>query len=298
MHILINGGTGFIGSKLCEHFVDSGYKVDVLTRSVRNETNTPKRIKLLTDLNHSERIYDVIINLSGEPLNKHRWNNSIKRTILDSRVQSTQKIIDYIKKCHEKPKLLISGSAIGFYGHSSDQIFTEDSPPATNEFIHEVCADWEEKAREASNFGVRVCILRTGIVLGKDGGALAEMLLPFKFGLGAQLGDGTQWMSWVHMDDVVRIIDFLIHEPCAEGAYNMTAPTSVTNAEFVDTLASVLHRPRFIALPNFTVNLLFGEMGKALLLQGQNVIPARVLKAGYIFKFPTLREALQDIVEK
>ncbi len=298
MHILINGGTGFIGSKLCKHFIGLGYQVDVLTRSLRNKKNKlSQSINYITDLNNIDSSYDVIVNLSGEPLNRNRWNEQVKKAIYDSRIQSTQKIIDYIKTCRVKPKLLITGSAIGFYGHSPDVVFTENSPSATSEFIHKLCADWEMTGMKAREYGVRVCVIRTGIVLEKHHGALAEMIRPFSLGLGAQFGNGNQWMSWIHISDVVSAIEFLIHHSEIEGPFNLTSPGPITHKEFTKKLAKILKRPVWIRLPDFVVKILFGEMGEVLLLIGQKVIPDKLLKAGYKFKFPTLDLALGNILK-
>lgn len=299
MHILISGGTGFIGSKLCTHFLALGYRVSLLTRDIhRNEhqINVPKSAALIDNLADKTAAYDVIINLAGEPLNKKRWNEQVKKVISNSRIESTQKIMAYIQTADVKPKLLITGSAIGFYGHSLSKNFSEDTPPADDSYIHQICADWESVGRKAFEYNVRVCIMRTGIVLDQNQGALAEMLPPFKVGLGAQLGDGQQWMSWIHVDDVVGAVDFLIQNEQLQGNFNFTAPGAVTNAQFTKSLATVLNKPSFLRLPNFVVTLLFGEMAEALLLNGQKVIPQNLINAGYKFKFPTLEMALNKIL--
>lgn len=295
MHILINGGTGFIGSKLCEHFLALGFRVSILTRNIY-KANVSKSTTLIDNLNDKEASYDVIINLAGEPLNKNRWNSRVKKVIYDSRINSTQKIVNYIKTAKVKPKLFISGSAIGYYGSSPSKNFTEDTQPADNSYIHKICADWESAAMKALEYGVRVCIIRTGVVLDKNQGALAEMLTIFKLGLGAQLGDGKQWMSWIHIDDVLGAIDFLVNNVELRGPFNLTSPGSVTNAQFTKKLATAMKRPTFLKLPDFIVKILFGEMGDALLLKGQKVIPYNLIKAGYKFKFPKLHEALKDII--
>jgi len=294
MNVLITGGTGFIGSHLCNHFINLGHKVFILTRDPYKK-NPPQSASLLTHLNDTQVSYEVIINLAGEPLNKHRWDEKVKKHIYDSRIETTRKIIRYIQGAEIKPKTLISGSAIGFYGHSTSQVFNEESPPADQGFTHQLCADWEAEAMKASAYGVRVCTIRTGIVLDQNHGALAEMLPAFRYGLGAQLGDGKQWMSWIHRDDVIKAIDFLITHANLSGSFNLTAPVAVTNGEFTRTLAHALHRPSFLKLPPFVVKTLFGEMGEALLLQGQRVIPERLSTAGYTFMFPTLDKALGNI---
>lgn len=297
MHILINGGTGLIGSKLCVHFLAQGFQVSILTRNIQ-KVDVPKGAALIDNLNDENTFYDVIINLAGEPLNQNRWNSRVKKDIYDSRIQSTQKIVSYIKKAKVKPKILVTGSAIGFYGASSTKQFSEDSKPADHSFIHKICSDWEAEGMRASEYGIRVCIIRAGIVLDKKKGALAKMLPLFKLGLGAQLGNGNQWMSWIHINDVVGAIDFLLQNVDLRGPFNLVSPGTVTNSDFTKKLAKALQRPSFLKLPDFMVNFLFGEMGDALLLKGQRVLPRNLMQAGYTFKFPILEEAFKDIINR
>jgi uncharacterized protein (TIGR01777 family) len=295
MHILIVGGTGFIGSYLCREFLKQGHAISVLTRTPEAPSTLPSAVKRIGEFD-TRTSYDVIINLAGAPLNKPRWNTRIKQIIYDSRIHTTQKIIDYIQAASIKPQLLISGSAIGFYGNGQNVVFTESSPPADAGFTHRLCADWEKVALTASTFGTRVCTIRTGLVLGKGGGVLAAMLPAFKWGLGAQLGDGLQWMSWVHMDDLIGMINYLITHPALIGPVNLTAPHPVTHLTFIQTLAKTLHRPCFLKLSPPLVKLIFGEMGETLLLQGQKVIPDKMIEAGYEFQFPYLDIALKNIL--
>ncbi len=297
MHILITGGTGFIGKQISRHFTNIGHQVTILTRNVHKVNQGLESVNYITVLDNIVSPYDVIINLAGESLNKNRWNEKVKNDIYQSRIQTTQKIINYIKTAEVKPQLLISGSAIGFYGSSTDQIFKEDSEPADKGFTHNLCQNWEKIAQEASQHGVRVCLIRTGIVLGKDGGALEKMLTPFKLGLGAQLGNGKQWMSWIHMDDVVMALVYLMNHANLNGAFNLTAPEPVTNKVFTHELAKTLKRPSILVLPNFIVKMMFGEMAEFLLLKGQKVIPEKLLNAGYSFKFDKLANALKDILQ-
>lgn len=294
MHILITGGTGFIGSHLCEHFLHQAHQVSVLTRSISSKSKLSPEVHLITELNENAA-YDVIINLAGEPLFHHRWNEKLKKILKDSRVETTQKIIDYIKFAKIKPKLLISGSAVGFYGNSLNTIFTENSPAENTGFAHELCRDWEATAMQANQYGVRVCISRTGIVLGKNGGAIKQMQAPTKFGLGAILGDGQQWTSWIHMSDILGAMDFLIQHPELNGPFNLTAPNPVTNKTLTKTLAKILHRPSFLKIPAPIVKILFGEMGEELLLASQNVLPEKLTKAGYVFKYTSLEPALKSL---
>lgn len=264
--LLITGGTGFIGTQLQQHFAQKNIAVTVL-----------KRNQLI------EGHFDAIINLAGHPLNKNRWNEKIKKLIYDSRINTTRHLVDYIKHTEKKPKLLISGSAIGYYD-------------AENTFTHKLCKDWEEEACKAEQYGVRVCLMRTGIVLGKNGGALATMVPPFKLGLGAQLGNGEQWMSWIHMEDVVNIVDFIIHHPELNGPINFTAPNPVKHKAFVQLLAKTLHRPCLLKFPDGLVKILFGEMGQELLLNGKAILPDKILQTGYNFRFADLTDALRDLL--
>jgi uncharacterized protein (TIGR01777 family) len=192
--------------------------------------------------------------------------------------------------------LLISGSAVGFYGDSPDTVFTENSKQENGGFSHQLCQDWEAAAMQATHYGVRVCISRTGIVLGKNGGALKQMLLPAKFGMNAILGSGEQWVSWIHLDDLIAAMDFLIHQPELNGPFNLTAPNPVSNKTLSKTLAKILHRPCFLRFPSPMVKMLFGEMGEALLLVSQKVIPEKLSEAGYQFQYPDLEQALKELL--
>jgi len=299
MHILIVGGTGFIGSHLCNYFsrqMQPSAQLTILTRSAQTRSKQ-NAINYITSLTTEDGPFDVVINLAGEPLDKNRWNEHIKKNIVQSRIQRTRQLIDYIKNVNVKPQLLISGSAIGFYGNSADALFSEDAEPADHGFTHTLCAEWESIARQAEKYGVRVCLIRTGIVLDGKAGALHNMVLPFKLGLGARLGHGKQWMSWIHIQDVIGAITLLIQRQDLHGAFNLVAPEAVTNNEFTHQLAQTLKRPQFLIMPNFVVRILFGEMAQTLLLEGQHVIPRRLLDAGYVFRFATLKEALRDILK-
>lgn len=296
MHILIVGGTGFIGSHLCRHFLQQGSEVSVLTRNSNDSPALPTGIKLIDTLDVSRPVYDVIINLAGASLNKQRWSHKTKQMLYDSRINTTQKIVDYIQAVSIKPALLISGSAIGFYGHSQQTVFTEDVLPTDSGFTHQLCADWEKLALKASEYGTRVCTIRTGIVLAKNGGALAAMLPAYRWGLGAQFGQGTQWMSWIHIADLIGIVDYLIKHTMLIGPFNLTAPHPSTNDNFTQTLAKTLKRPTFLKLSPWFIKLAFGEMGETLLLQGQKVLPDKILQAGYQFIFPYLDKALENIL--
>ncbi|MEX1197335.1 MAG: TIGR01777 family oxidoreductase [Pseudohongiellaceae bacterium] len=298
MHYLITGGTGFVGQALCRRLLDEGHRVSVLTRDyARARTTLGRDVELLRELQEldaGEQI-DVIVNLAGAPIADRRWSPRRKTELVDSRVGTTRQIIQLVQRLQHRPQCLISASAVGFYGAGDAKPLTEQSP-ANNEFSHELCKRWEEEARKAEAAGVRTCIIRLGIVLGRGGGMLQKLLTPFRLGLGGRLGSGSQMMSWVHRDDVVEVIRRLSEDTSLEGVFNLTAPAPVSNAEFTRALAGVLRRPAVLPLPAWFVRLVFGEMGDRLLLNGQCVMPARLQDAGYGFRYREVREALRDSV--
>lgn len=295
MRMLISGGTGFIGSFLAEYFLNAKNSVSVLTRDAKKPYSLPRSVTLIEDLTRCTEPFDVILNFAGESLFNKRWSPEFKKIIRESRLGTTKKILDYIKTARVKPKLLISGSAVGYYGNAANADLTEDSFSATLDFASELCRDWENEAKKAEQFGVRVCLSRTGIVLGRKGGALQQMRLPFKCGLGAILGSGQQWMSWIHMNDLAAGMDFLIQNTGCQGPFNLSAPNPIRNEIFTKTLAKTLNRPSFLKFPPKLVKILFGEMGETLLLASQRALPEKLLKAGFSFKFSDLESALQDI---
>lgn len=301
MKILIIGGTGLIGSNLYKVLI-AEYKniaISILTRNSKIVDNSStSQVQYINNFNHLDKDFDVIINLAGEPLNKGRWTKNKKTKIFSSRLDTTKKLIEYLKKLNKKPKLLISGSAIGFYGFSQTENFTENSKVEGNIFIQKLCKDWENIANEARDLGIRVVNLRTGIVLAKEGGILKEMLLPFKLGLGCQIGGGHAWMSWIHIKDLCNIIMYIIRNNNIEGPVNAVSPNPLQNRDFSKILAQVLNRPMFLNMPSFIVKIIFGEMGEALLLNGQKVLPNKITKAGYSFEFSNLKQALENIYHK
>ena len=299
MTILITGASGLIGNALQESFEQNGYEMLLATRS---EPKKPSQIQWSADTGFRDEDLgrleglDVLIHLAGEGIAGLRWTDEKKKAIRDSRVFGTRSIIETFDKLKIKPKTFISGSAIGFYGDRGEQEMTEASP-AGKTFLAEVCKEWEAESRRAEDLGIRTVLLRTGIVLSKDGGALATMLTPFKLGVGGVIGDGKQWMSWISLDDVVGIVNYALEHEIVRGAVNVVAPNPATNEEFTKTLGSVLYRPTFIPLPEFAVHMVFGEMGDALLIDSTRVIPKRLTDAGYEFKFTDLKQALQHAVE-
>ena len=290
MKILITGGTGFIGSALCSRLLeDKKHDVIVLSRHAE-KMNTSFRC--ITHLEQLDVSIDVVVNLAGEPIADKRWSKQQKQRIICSRIDTTQNLIDYFKSIEQKPELLINGSAIGYYGvdENNDPVNEEASGDAS--FSSQLCQHWESVAMQAEQMGIRTCLLRTGIVLGKGGGALSKMLLPFKMGLGGKIGSGKQWMSWIHLNDLVGIIMYCIEHDDLKGAINGTSPNPVINAAFTKALAKVLHRPAFLPIPAIAVKLLMGKMGEELLLNGKKILPAKAMAAGYTFQYPHLEEAL------
>lgn len=294
MHHLITGGSGFIGSALCRSLVADGHRVTVLTRDVeRARGRVPEAVFLIDRLDFAEGV-DAVVNLAGENLAGGRWTVARKHEFLGSRIGTTKRLLDWIDRQEHAPTVMVSGSAIGWYGPRGDEELDEEDDPG-NDFSAHLCRDWEAEAIKAEALGVRVCRVRTGIVLGADGGALRQMLLPFRIGVGGRMGSGRQWMSWIAREDIVALIRWLIDNASARGAYNGTAPTPVTNAEFARTLGAALHRPALLPTPAFALKLLFGEMAD-LLLTGQRVVPTRATAQGFKFKYPDLASALSAIL--
>lgn len=298
MRILITGGTGLIGRQLCAVLLTQGHELTVLSRRPQTvASKCGKGIHAMADLDEwtLERVFDAVINLAGEPIVDAYWSAKCKQVLLDSRVRLTEKLVQRIAATQQKPAVLLSGSAVGYYGNGGDTVLDE-AMAAGHDFPSELCASWESAARAAEQNGVRVCLLRTGLVLSKRGGLLGRMLLPFKLALGARLGDGKQWMSWVHIEDYVAMVVRLLHDASLNGAFNMTAPAPVTNTEFTQTLAQTLHRPALFVAPSFVLKLAMGERA-CLLLEGQRVIPKRLQSSGFQFAHPRLDGALLDLLK-
>jgi uncharacterized protein (TIGR01777 family) len=299
MRILITGGTGLIGRHLCKALLTQGHLLTVLSR--RPETVAVKcgaAVQAMASLEEwrPDRTFDAVINLAGEPIVDAYWWEKRKQVLRDSRIALTEKLVQCIVAAKQKPTVLLSGSAVGYYGNGGNTELNE-SAGAGNDFAAALCKDWEEAALTAEKHDVRVCLLRTGLVLSENGGLLGRMLLPFKLCLGARLGNGKQWMSWVHIDDYVSMVLRLLDGQQMRGPFNMTAPQPVTNAEFTRTLARTLHRPAIFAAPGMALRLSMGERA-ALLLEGQCVLPDKLTAAGYQFTFPDLISALNDLFER
>ncbi len=295
MNILITGGTGFIGSALCSRLLESKHNIFVLSRHPEVIKEPITGVSSLEQLK-SDIVFDVVINLAGEPIADKRWSTRQKQRILSSRIETTQKLIAYLKTLKQKPELFISGSAIGYYGISKTNDIVDETAQGDTSFASQLCQQWEAAALHAQALGIRTCLLRTGIVLGKGGGALKKMLPPFKIGLGGKIGQGTQWMPWIHIDDLVGIILYCIDNNNVSGAINGASPNPVTNQIFTKTFGKVLKRPAILPMPALVIKLLMGQMGGELLLAGKKVLPVKIMDAGYKFKYDKLEQALLDIV--
>jgi len=299
--ILITGGTGVIGKYLSEKLKEKGYNVSILSRTSSNETDI-RSYAWKIDKNEIEHqaleTADYIIHLAGTSIGDKRWSTKRKQQIIDSRVKSAELIFEKLKENKSKPKAFISASAIGFYGTiTSDKILTETDPPA-NDFLGNTCRQWEQSADRFEELGIRTVKIRTGLVLTKQGGVLAKLLLPIRFGIGSAIGNGQQYMPWIHIDDLCGIYIKAIEDAQMNGAYNAVAPKHVANKEFTKTLACVLNKPYwFLNIPSILLKMIFGEMSE-ILLKGSRVSSEKISSAGYSFKFTHLESALSDILTK
>ncbi len=281
MNIAITGASGFIGRHLTATLTAQGHT----TRAVSSRT---------TPAPGSFAGCDAIVHLAGEPV-AQRWTPAAKKKIMDSRVEGTRAVVRAIAALNPRPATLICASAIGYYGSRGDEPLTEDAAPASD-FLAQVVRAWEHEAREAETLGVRVVSPRFGVVLGRDGGALPKMALPFRFGVGGRIGSGKQWTSWIHIEDLTALLAFALENVPLSGPVNAVAPTPVTNADFTRALARALHRPALFPAPAFALKLALGEMS-SMLLGGQRVLPAAALRAGFTFRYPELDSALADLFE-
>ena len=323
MNILISGGSGFLGSafshKILRRYQEMGRELQITWLTRDSNQAHPSDITMMTydELTISDTYFDVILNLAGAGIADARWSDDRKKQLLASRMKPTEALLAFTARSHVKPKLLISGSAIGWYGNQGDKPLTESSG-FQEDFAHQLCDDWEQLARQATESGVPVVLVRTGVVIHPTGGMLSKLLTPFKMGVGGQLGNGQQIMSWISRDDWVAAVIFIIEQHLNNSAYqvnedaqtarhtasnkdvkiyNLTAPNPVTNHAFTKTLGAWLHRPTFFTLPEFLLKLMFGEMS-TLLIDGQKVLPQALLDAGFEFKHQTLKEALEQQVIK
>jgi uncharacterized protein (TIGR01777 family) len=293
MRILVTGGTGFVGQALCPRLREAGHDVVVLSR--RQASRPPRGAAVVvTGLDELDPAkFDAVVNLAGAPIGDARWTERRKRLLLESRTATTAGLVEWLRTSTRRPQVLVSASAVGYYGEQGDRTVTEETTP-TPGFTHDLCAAWEREAGKASALGVRVCVMRIGVVLDRGGGALAKMLPAFRLGAGGRLGTGRHYFPWIHRNDVVAICQWLIENPRACGAYNVSAPIPVTNAEFTRTLGRALARPTVLPMPAAALELLFGEMSE-LLLASDRMVPRRLLAEGYVFEHPKLDDALGAI---
>jgi len=302
MRILISGATGLIGQSLCELLTQEGHTVIGVSRSGKKPSGLS-----VAEMYHWDPTtgappepaleqVDAVVSLAGEPIAARRWSDQQKKSIRDSRVITTRNLVEGMSRASQKPKVLVSSSAVGFYGDRGDEVLDETST-AGRGFMSEVCQAWEREATQASDLGVRVVLVRTGVVLSAEGGALQKMLPPFKLGVGGRLGDGKQWFPWIHIADIAGIYRHSIHTSSLSGAINGTGPEPVTNAQFTRELGRVLHRPVFLPVPEMALRALMGEMADVL-FDSQRVLPKTALGSGYKFLYPSLDRALEDVLSQ
>ena len=297
MHILITGGTGLIGRHLIPRLLLLGHQISVVTRDVASARDKlDARVSLWSGLaqQHDLNGIDAVINLAGEPIADKRWTAQHKQQLCESRWQITERIASLINASSAPPAVLISGSATGFYGDTGDLVMTEEDP-GHEEFTHTLCARWEQLALSAQSARTRVCLLRTGVVLAKEGGALSKMKLPFKMGIGGPIGSGKQYMPWIHIDDMVNAILWLLDNENLHGPFNMVSPYAVRNEQFAAMLGHAMHRPAFMRTPASAIKMMMGESA-VLVLGGQHVLPKRLEASGFGFRWYQLDEALADVV--
>ncbi len=300
MKVAITGATGFVGSRLVERLQAQGHQPMILTRNRAAALSAFPNLEIVAYTPTESGLWqeaiagcDAVVNLAGEPIAESRWTPKQKQEIFDSRKLGTQKIVEAIAQANPKPPVLVNASAIGYYGTSETATFDETSPTG-NDFLAEVCQEWEGQAQKVKEAGVRLVILRLGIVLG-DGGALAKMIPPFQLFAGGPLGTGRQWFSWIHRDDLVNLILFALTRPDIEGVFNATAPNPIRMSEFCQALGEVLNRPSWLPVPSFALEALLGE-GAKVVLEGQQVLPKRTTSKGFEYQYPTVKQALTEIL--
>ncbi|HBX67852.1 MAG TPA: TIGR01777 family protein [Chloroflexi bacterium] len=303
MKIIITGGTGAIGRALTAELLQAGHQVTIFSRNPQKSVTGTKTVvwdieNIESWLPEIEKV-DAIVHLAGENLAGEgflpkRWTLERKKRIVHSRSQTGKALTQAIQRAQPKPKIFIQASAIGYYGPRKDEIITENFKPG-GDFLAQTCLEWENSTKPLENLGVRRAIIRTGIVLTPQEGALSRLLLPYKMYVGGPFGNGKQWYSWIHIADEVAAIRFLIEKPAAVGTFNLTTPTPLTNRDFGKTLGKVLKRPSWLPIPAFALNLFLGEVS-SVVLDSQRVLPGRLQELGYKFKFPELRSALEDLL--
>jgi len=295
MDYLITGGTGFIGSAFLKHHVSNNDFITLLSRKNRTSAPRCRFVKDLSCLKDTENI-DCIINLAGKPIDC-LWTKNNKKSLLNSRMSTTSSLVDLVKRLAIKPRVMISASAVGFYGgHNKQQI--DECSEGEASFTHELCQQWENEALKMEKYGVRVCIMRLGVVLGPQGGFIKKVALPFKLGLGGKIGTGEQFFPWIHIDDVLSIMQLMIQNNNYSGVYNVVAPEIITQEKIARCIANRVKRPMLLNMPSVLIQTLFGEMGNSLLLTGNQIIPKRLTEQGYAFKYSAIKPAIEAIFSK
>lgn len=299
MKILVSGATGLVGTALNRSLKEKGHEVARLARSAAKDVATEiywNPEQGIIDASELEG-FDAVVHLAGESIAEGRWTDEKKKRIRQSRTKGTGLLTETLAKLKEKPEVLVSASAVGFYGSRGDEILNEQSASGSD-FLAEVCREWELATQPAARAGVRVVNLRFGVILSREGGALPKMLFPFRMGVGGKLGSGKQYMSWITIDDAVEAIEQALTNKMLRGPVNVVAPKAVTNYEFTKTLGRVLSRPTIFPVPAFAARLVFGEMADATLLSSQRVEPRRLKESGFTFKYPELEGALRHVLRK
>ncbi len=296
MNILLTGGTGLIGRALCKHWLSQGHQLWVWSRSPEQVADRcGESVTGIGDLGELDQVrLDAVINLAGAPIADRPWSKSRRLLLWNSRIKLTEQLVEWLATRQQKPALLISGSAVGWYGDGGERELTEDDSAVTNDFASQLCAAWEESATRAESLGIRVVLVRTGLVLAAHGGFLQRLRPLFALGLGGRQGSGRQWMPWIHINDQIGLIDFLLHQPDAAGPYNACAPQPVRNADFAKAFAASLGRPAVLPVPALALKVGLGELS-GLILGGQKAQPLRLQAAGFQFRFVTLDAALADL---
>lgn len=292
MRYLITGGTGFIGSNFIKTLSSQKDSVIVLSRQKKQSEENCTFISDPSLISDDEKI-DCIINLAGKPIDC-RWTKSVKKELKDSRLSVTKSLAKLLERLKVRPEIVVSASAVGFYGDVNNQTLDEYAV-GKNSFTQELCQEWENEALKLEQYGVRVCLMRLGVVLGKNGGFIKKVSVPFSLGLGGRMGHGEQIVPWIHMDDVMDAIKFIIENKKCSGPYNFVAPETTTNNQITKNIGTVLNKPTILNIPAFLIKIIFGEMGASLLLQGNRIKPARLLEQGYQFKYKDAMSALYNI---
>lgn len=304
MHVVIAGGTGFIGRRISSRLLETGHTVAILSRRTPGaDVLSLANCRAIAWDGRSPGLWaaeidraDAVVNLAGENIGGGWWTSARKKRLMDSRIEATRAIVEAIAMAARKPSVLVNASAVGYYGDVPEGDCTEDCPPG-DDFLSQICIAWEQEAMRAERYGVRVVLPRTGVVLDPAGGALQKLLLPFRLFIGGPLGSGRQWFPWVHIEDEVRAIIHAITTPSLSGPFNIAAPEHIRMQEFARMLGDTMRRPSWISGPAFVLRIVLGEMAGPLLLSGQKAVSEKLLRSGFTFSFPTVREALQHLLQ-